>query len=75
MRTYKPTLFNAGQRARLRYDRFRILRVGNVPKRGSEVLPVLVNRKRVIAVQDMDTQPCLKVIERGATNARNITSR
>ena len=75
MGTYKPALLNAGERARPRDDRVLIFWVVNVPERGSEVIAVLVDGKGVIAVQDMDAQSCLEIIELGTANARNISSR
>jgi hypothetical protein len=54
MGAYKPALLDAGERARLRDDAFGSLGMVNVPECGREVIPMLIDGKGVIPVQDMD---------------------
>jgi hypothetical protein len=75
MSTDKPSLLDAGERTRLGDHRIRIFRAPNVPERWSKVVAVLVDGKGVIAVQDMDAQSGLQIIERRTANARNIPRR
>jgi len=58
MSTYKPALLNCGERPRLRDDPVLIPQVANIPDIGSKVVPLLINGKGVIAVQDMDMVIC-----------------
>jgi hypothetical protein len=71
---YKPALLNAGERTRLGHDGVWIFRMMDVPERGSEVVAMLIDGKGVIAVQDVDAQSCLQIIELSTAKAPNIAS-
>ena len=45
----------------------------DVPKRGSEILAMLVDSDSVVAVEDVDAQACLKIVELGTTDAGDVT--